>query len=67
MVSGPGALATGPMPFFPSAPIRIQPYFGYRNEERLFITARALRSRVDNFEKRGKWRARPSGLRSTCR
>ncbi|MBY6127423.1 DUF2183 domain-containing protein [Qipengyuania aquimaris] len=45
------------MPFFPSAPIRIQPYFGYRNRERLFITARALRSRVGNFEKRGKWRA----------
>ncbi|MBX7532899.1 DUF2183 domain-containing protein [Qipengyuania sp. 1XM1-15A] len=45
------------MPFFSTAPVRIQPYFGYRNRERLFITARALRSRVGNFEKRGKWRA----------
>lgn len=45
------------MPFLPTAPIRIQPYFGYRNRERLVITARALRSRVGDFEKRGKWRA----------
>ncbi|MBX7482168.1 phosphatase domain-containing protein [Qipengyuania qiaonensis] len=45
------------MPFLPSAPVRIQPYFGYRNRDRLRITARALRSRVGKFEKRGKWRA----------
>ncbi|NNC51548.1 MAG: hypothetical protein HKO08_00730, partial [Erythrobacter sp.] len=45
------------MPFFSTAPVRIQPYFGYRNRERLFITARALRSRAGDFEKRGKWRA----------
>ena len=45
------------MPFLPTAPVRIQPYFGYRNRERLRITARALRSRVGKFEKRGKWRA----------
>lgn len=45
------------MPFLPTAPVRIQPYFGYRNRERLHITARALRSRVGSFEKRGKWRA----------
>ena len=45
------------MPFLPTAPVRIQPYFGYRNGARLHITARALRSRVDVFEKRGKWRA----------
>ncbi|KWV94902.1 phosphatase domain-containing protein [Erythrobacter sp. AP23] len=45
------------MPFLPTAPVRIQPYFGYRNRERLRITARALRSRVGTFEKRGKWRA----------
>lgn len=45
------------MPFFSTAPVRIQPYFGYRNRERLFITARALRQRVGSFEKRGKWRA----------
>ncbi len=45
------------MPFLPTAPIRIQPYFGYRNRDRMRITARALRSRVGTFEKRGKWRA----------
>lgn len=45
------------MPFLPTAPVRIQPYFGYRNEERLFITARALRSRESRFVKSGKWRA----------
>ncbi len=45
------------MPFLPTASVRIQPYFGYRNRERLRITARALRSRVGRFEKRGKWRA----------
>jgi hypothetical protein len=45
------------MPFFPTAPVRIQPYFGYRNRERLRISARALRSRVGKFEQRSKWRA----------
>ena len=45
------------MPFLPTAPVRIQPYFGYRNRERLFVTVRALRARKSEFEKRGKWRA----------
>ena len=45
------------MPFIARAPTRIQPYFGYRNKERLFITARALRSRTSEFGKTGKWRA----------
>ncbi|QYJ07379.1 phosphatase domain-containing protein [Qipengyuania flava] len=45
------------MPFLPTEHVRIQPYFGYRNRERLRLTARALRSRVGSFEKRGKWRA----------
>ncbi|MBX7494705.1 DUF2183 domain-containing protein [Qipengyuania sp. 6B39] len=45
------------MPFFPTAPVRIQPYFGYRNETRLRLTARALRSRDGGFEKRSKWLA----------
>ena len=45
------------MPFIPTAPVRIQPYFGYRNTGRLHLTARALRSRDDGFEKRSKWRA----------
>ncbi|MXO49408.1 DUF2183 domain-containing protein [Erythrobacter vulgaris] len=45
------------MPFAFRAPVRIQPYFGYRNRERLFITVRALRSRKSEFGKPGKWRA----------
>lgn len=45
------------MPFFARKPVRIQPYFGYRNRERLFITVRALRSRKGEFGKSGKWRA----------
>ena len=45
------------MPFIATAPARIQPYFGYRNRERLFITVRALRSRKSEFGKAGKWRA----------
>lgn len=45
------------MPFVATAPARIQPYFGYRNRERLFITVRALRSRKGEFGKASKWRA----------
>ena len=45
------------MPFIPTAPVRIQPYFGYRNRERLAITVRALRSRKSEFGKASKWRA----------
>ena len=45
------------MPFIANAPARIQPYFGYRSRERLFITVRALRSRKSEFGKAGKWRA----------
>ncbi|MBX7528163.1 phosphatase domain-containing protein [Qipengyuania vesicularis] len=45
------------MPFLATAPIRIQPYFGYRNRERLFVTARALRARKSEFTGRGKWQA----------
>ncbi|GMM91910.1 phosphatase domain-containing protein [Qipengyuania sp. MTN3-11] len=45
------------MPLFPTAPVRIQPYFGYRNRERLFLTARALRSKKPGFEPGGRLRA----------
>ncbi|MDG6079389.1 DUF2183 domain-containing protein [Erythrobacter litoralis] len=45
------------MPFFPTAPVRVQPYFGYRNRDRLYLTARALRSRSSAFAKQGRWRA----------
>lgn len=45
------------MPLFPTAPVRIQPYYGYRNRERLFLTARALRSDKPGFEPGGRLRA----------
>ena len=37
-------------------PVRVQPFFGYRNGERLHLGARALRSREPVFEKRSFWR-----------
>jgi phosphatidate phosphatase APP1 len=48
------------MALFASAPVRLQPYFGYRSESRLTITARALRagrSRGDPFARRGRLQA----------
>lgn len=48
------------MPLFPSAPIRLQPFFGHRSEARLTITARALRAgpaRADAFARRGRLQA----------
>ncbi len=47
------------MPFGPFSrkdPIRVQPFFGYRTADRLFLTARAIRSREPVFEKRSFWR-----------
>ena len=37
-------------------PVRVQPFFGFRNAERLLLNARALRSREPVFEKRSFWR-----------
>ena len=54
------------MPLLPTAPVRIQPYFGYRSRDRLIVTARALRARADDFADSaagpanvgpGRWRA----------
>ncbi|MEW4449419.1 phosphatase domain-containing protein [Qipengyuania sp. JC766] len=46
------------MPFFPRAPVRIQPYFGYRNRTALHISARALRAAPSNFSRTGgTWQA----------
>lgn len=45
------------MPLLPSRKIRVQPYFGYRNGNRLTITARALRSRPPEFAAKGRWQA----------
>jgi len=43
--------------FTSRAPIRVQPFFGYRNETRLTISARALRRHEPVFDKRGFWRS----------
>ncbi|MFU7527018.1 phosphatase domain-containing protein [Qipengyuania sp. ASV99] len=37
-------------------PIRVQPFFGFRNSGRLYLNARAIRSREPVFEKRSFWR-----------
>lgn len=49
------------MPFGPfsrsnSRPVRVQPFFGYRNGTRIFLNARAIRSAEPVFEKRSFWR-----------
>ena len=43
-------------PFSRRAPLRVQPFFGFRNATRLLLNARALRSRNPGFAKRGLWR-----------
>ncbi len=45
------------MALFPTKPVRIQPYFGYRTCERLMISARALRAPRPGFERSGRLRA----------
>ncbi len=37
-------------------PVRVQPFFGYRNAERLYLNARAICSREQVFERRSFWR-----------
>jgi phosphatidate phosphatase APP1 len=48
------------MPLFEPAPVRIQPFFGYRSENRLTLSARALRAAKPDgktFARRGRMRA----------
>lgn len=45
------------MALFPTKPVRIQPYFGYRNRKRLLISARALRAPRPGFDTSGRLRA----------
>ena len=45
------------MPFRPDKPVRVQPYFGYRSDSRLVLSARALRSADPRFEAKGRWQA----------
>ena len=37
------------------APVRVQPYFGYRNHNALVVSARALRRREPVFDQNGFW------------
>lgn len=45
------------MLFSLGAPVRVQPFFGWRNETCLRLTARALRSRPADFAAAGRWQA----------
>jgi len=46
------------MPLFDRAPVRLQPFFGYRSENRLTLSARALRAgKPHTFENRGRVQA----------
>jgi phosphatidate phosphatase APP1 len=48
------------MALFASAPVRLQPFFGYRSQNRLTISARALRAGrpvTDQFARRGRLQA----------
>ena len=45
------------MALFPIRPVRVQPYFGYRSQTRLVVSARALQSRVPTFAPRSRIRA----------
>jgi len=45
------------MPIFPSAPVRVQPYFGHRSPNRLSLSARALKSGNPRFEANGRMQA----------
>ncbi|WP_379548527.1 phosphatase domain-containing protein [Qipengyuania sp. DSG2-2] len=45
------------MPLFPSAPVRLQPYYGYRTATRLYVSARALRADKASFDKSGRLQA----------
>lgn len=37
-------------------PVRVQPFFGFRNADRLFLNARAIRSHEPSFDKVSFWR-----------
>ncbi|KPM21736.1 hypothetical protein AAJ72_13885 [Citromicrobium sp. RCC1885] len=44
------------MGIFTRRPVRVQPFFGYRNRERLVLVGRTQRSRPPEFEQAGRWR-----------
>lgn len=45
------------MPLLPVHPVRVQPFFGYRNEDHLRLKVRALRSAAPQFTGGGRWQA----------
>ena len=45
------------MGIFRRNPIRVQPYFGYRNRDKLIISGRTVRSLPPKFEQAGRWRS----------
>lgn len=46
----------GPLSRSKALPVRVQPFFGYRNADRVFLNARAIRSPEPIFETRSFWR-----------
>lgn len=51
------------MPLLPSRDIRVQPFFGFRNEERLVVDVRVLRGAAPKFDLSGGWRTFRTMLR----
>ncbi|GAB5348661.1 phosphatase domain-containing protein [Alteriqipengyuania sp. 357] len=44
------------MGIFRRRPVRVQPFFGFRNRDRLVLTGRTMRSRPPEFGEAGRWR-----------
>lgn len=51
------------MPLIPPRDIRVQPYFGFRNAQRLIVDARVLRGAPPKFDLSGGWRTFRTMLR----
>lgn len=51
------------MPLIPARDIRVQPYFGFRNAERLIVDLRVLRGEPPEFDLSGGWRTFRTMLR----
>ncbi len=51
------------MALIPSRDIRVQPYFGFRNAERMIVDARVLRGAPPEFDLSGGWRTFRTMLR----
>ena len=51
------------MSLIPPRDIRVQPYFGFRNAQRLIVDARVLRGSPPKFDLSGGWRTFRTMLR----